>query len=100
MLEGTNQIRRGTVDDALRAARAEVVKWSAVDAGVSDLSLCGLRGSPTIVKSVFAPPARAEKAKQIPATGATPDELAVAVLDEIFAQKPSLEADLRGALAH
>jgi electron transfer flavoprotein beta subunit len=96
MLEGTNQIRRGTVGDALRAARAEVVKWSAADARVTDTAQCGLRGSPTIVKSVFAPPARAEKAKQIPVAGASPSELAQAVLDEIFAHKPALEAELRG----
>jgi electron transfer flavoprotein beta subunit len=96
MLEGTNQIRRGTVDDALRAARAGIVKWSAAEAGVPDAALCGLRGSPTIVKSVFAPPARAEKAKQIPVAGASPAELAGAVLEEIFAHKPALEAELRG----
>jgi electron transfer flavoprotein beta subunit len=95
MLEGTNEIRRGTVGDALRAARAEVVKWSAVDAGIADLGQCGLRGSPTIVKSVFAPPARAEKAKQIPTAGASHGELAVAVVEAIFAHKPSLEAELR-----
>jgi electron transfer flavoprotein beta subunit len=96
MLEGTNQIRRGTVDDALRAARAKVVKWSAADAGVTDAGQCGLRGSPTIVKSVFAPPARAEKAKQIPPSGASTDELALAVVDEIFTHKPALEEELRG----
>jgi electron transfer flavoprotein beta subunit len=99
MLEGTNEIRRGSVHDALRAARAEVVKWSAVDAGIPDLNQCGLRGSPTIVKSVFAPPARAEKARQIPAAGASPGELALAVVDEIFAGKPTLESDLRSAAA-
>ena len=49
MLEATNQIRRGAMADALRAARAPIVKWSAQDAGVEDLSKCGLRGSPTIV---------------------------------------------------
>ncbi len=95
MLEGTNEIRRGTVGDALRAARAEVVKWSAVDAGIADLGQCGLRGSPTIVKSVFAPPARAEKAKQIPTAGASHGELAVAVVEAIFAHKPALEGELR-----
>ncbi|MGD0678469.1 MAG: electron transfer flavoprotein subunit beta/FixA family protein [Polyangiaceae bacterium] len=95
MLEGTNEIRRGTVGDALRAARAEVIKWTAADAGVVDTTQCGLRGSPTIVKSVFAPPARAEKAKQIPAAGASSSELALAIIDEIFASKPALEAELR-----
>ena len=72
------------------------MKWTAAEAGIVDMNQCGLRGSPTIVKSVFAPPARAEKAKQIPATGASPAELAVAVLDEIFAHKPALEGELRG----
>jgi electron transfer flavoprotein beta subunit len=99
MLEATNEIRRGTVSDALRAARAEVVKWSAADAGVADVAQCGLRGSPTIVKSVFAPPARADKAKQIPVAGASHDELALAVIEEIFACKPALEGELRTAAA-
>ncbi len=56
MLEDSNEIRRGTMGDALRAARAEIIKWSAEDAGIPELSQCGLRGSPTVVKKVFAPP--------------------------------------------
>jgi electron transfer flavoprotein beta subunit len=99
MLEATNEMRRGTVGDALRAARAEVVKWSAADAGITDVAHCGLRGSPTIVKSVFAPPARAEKAKQIPAAGASAGELALAVIEEVFACKPALEGELRTSAA-
>ncbi len=99
MLEGTNEIRRGTVHDALRAARAEIVKWSAQDAGIAEIGQCGLRGSPTIVKSVFAPPVRAEKAKQIPTSGASHGELALAIVDEIFGHKPALEAELRTASA-
>jgi electron transfer flavoprotein beta subunit len=95
MLEATSEIRRGTVSDALRAARAEIVKWSAADAGIVDMAQCGLRGSPTIVKSVFAPPTRADKAKQIPVAGASHGELALAVIDEIFACKPALEGELR-----
>ena len=51
MLEGSNEIRRGTIDDSLRAARAEIVTWSAKDAGIADLTKCGLKGSPTIVKN-------------------------------------------------
>ncbi len=38
MLEGTNEMRRGTIEDALRAARAEVIRWSAKDAGIEDLA--------------------------------------------------------------
>ena len=65
MLEGSNEIRRGYIDDALRAARAEIVTWNAKDAGIDGIARCGLRGSPTVVKKVFAPPPRSEKAVPI-----------------------------------
>jgi electron transfer flavoprotein beta subunit len=91
MLEATNEIRRGSLNDALRAARAKIVKWSAADAGIEDTSKCGLRGSPTIVKKVFAPTARATKAKLIEA-GDQP--IAEALIAEIFKQQPELEPQL------
>lgn len=94
MLEGTNEIRRGSLDDALRAARADVVVWSAADAGISDLQKCGLRGSPTVVKRVFAPPPRSEKAELVETHGRTPTENAEALIDMIFARAPGVEADL------
>jgi electron transfer flavoprotein beta subunit len=94
MLEDSNEIRRGSMPDALRAAQAEIVKWSAADAGVPDLSLCGLRGSPTVVKKVFAPTPRAEKAHQIPVTGRTWSEMAGDVIETIFTRRPDLETDL------
>lgn len=94
MLEDSNEIRRGTMANALSAARAEIVKWTAEDAGIADLSHCGLRGSPTVVKKVFAPPARAEKAHQIPVTDRTWDEMAGDVIQAIFSRRPSIETDL------
>ena len=94
MLEGVNEIRRGTLDDALRAARAKIVTWSAADAGITDLTQCGLRGSPTIVKKVFAPSPRAEKAHQIPAADVPMEALAETVIAEIFKRQPALEGDL------
>ncbi|MGY3146272.1 electron transfer flavoprotein beta subunit [Bradyrhizobium sp. USDA 3397] len=90
MLEATNQIRRGGMADALRAARAPILKWSAQDAGVEDLSKCGLKGSPTVVKRVFAPSARAGKAALVEA----PEQPAQALIDAIFEHQPNLEADL------
>ncbi|MEP9356696.1 electron transfer flavoprotein subunit beta/FixA family protein [Xanthobacter sp. KR7-65] len=92
MLEATNEIRRGSMVDALRAARIEVVKWNAKDAGVTDMSKCGLKGSPTIVKKVFAPSPRAEKAKIIEAPEG--GNVAETLIAEIFTAQPSLEADL------
>ncbi|TGQ32405.1 electron transfer flavoprotein subunit beta/FixA family protein [Mesorhizobium sp. M00.F.Ca.ET.216.01.1.1] len=94
MLEGTNEIRRGMLDDALRAARSEIVKWSATDAGIEDLMKCGLRGSPTVVKRVFAPTARAEKAARIDTTDKSPRDLADELIAEIFTRQPSMEHEL------
>jgi electron transfer flavoprotein beta subunit len=93
MLEGTAEIRRGSFEDALRAARAEIVTWSAAQAGIEDLQKCGLRGSPTVVKRVFAPSPRAEKARQIepkPRSQETADTLIAA----LFEVKPAMAADL------
>ncbi|WP_044559141.1 electron transfer flavoprotein subunit beta/FixA family protein [Azospirillum sp. B4] len=94
MLEGVNEIRRGSLDDAYRAARATVIKWNAADAGITDLAKCGLRGSPTIVKKVFAPQARAEKVRQVPTTDLTTEALAATVMAEIFKCQPGLESEL------
>ncbi len=91
MLEATNEIRRGSMSDAIRAARATIVKWSAHDAGVEDISKCGLKGSPTIVKRVFAPAPRATKAVFVEPDGQPPAE---ALIAEIFKRQPDLEAKL------
>jgi electron transfer flavoprotein beta subunit len=91
MLEATNEIRRGAMKDALRAARAPIVKWSAQDAGVEDISKCGLRGSPTIVKRVFAPSPRAEMAVLIDFAGRPPAE---ALIEDILKRQPKLESEL------
>ncbi len=93
MLEGTAEIRRGSFANALSAARAEITTWSAADAGIADLLKCGLRGSPTVVKRVFAPTPRAEKAIQIEVKPKA-RETADALIDALFEAKPALAADL------
>ena len=97
VLEGVNRARRGSITDVLRAARAKVAVWSAEEAGVDDVMLCGLRGSPTMVRRVFAPTPRAERAEMIATEGKDPAQLGDAVLDLIFARQPKLEADLVAA---
>ena len=93
MLEGTNEIRRGSIDVALAAVRAEIVTWNAASAGITELAKCGLKGSPTVVKKVFAPAPRSEKVFQIdPASGS--HALASAAIDEIFKRLPMLEQEL------
>ncbi len=94
MLEGTNELRRGSIDVALRAARAEVITWNAAAAGITETIKCGLKGSPTVVKRVFAPPPRSEKALQIDVAGLSPDQMATNALEEVFKRLPSLEKEL------
>lgn len=95
MLEGSNELRRGSLEDALRAARAAIVQWSAADAGIADMTKCGLRGSPTVVKRVFAPQARTDKAHQIPTTEQSGEDVAAALLTAIFERLPGIEQDLQ-----
>jgi len=99
MLEGTNDMRRGTMEDALRGARSEIITWSAAEAGIPDLTLCGLRGSPTIVKKVFAPSPRDEKAFQIEVADKSVNEISEALIAEIFKRQPVLDQDLMKAAA-
>jgi electron transfer flavoprotein beta subunit len=85
MLEGSNSIRFASMNDMFRAARAEITVWSAADAGIEDLGRCGLRGSPTVVRKVFAPKPRQEKAKLIDTTGLSPAEAAPRVIETLLA---------------
>lgn len=94
MLEGSNTIRFGTMDDMFRAARSDVKVWSAEKAGIEDISLCGLKGSPTVVKKVFAPSPRKDKAQMIDVSGKAPGDIAAATIDAIFQAQPKLEADM------
>jgi electron transfer flavoprotein beta subunit len=97
VLEGVNEIRRGSIEDMLRAARAEVTVWSAADAGIEDPQQCGLKGSPTLVKRVFAPTPREESAEMVAVDGKRPAQIADAVLDLVFAHAPKLETELGAA---
>jgi len=100
MIEGVNEMRRGTMQAALDAARAKITVWSAQDAEVEDIQKCGLRGSPTVVKKVFAPTPRAEKAAQLPVAGKSAEEIAHLVLNDLFTRSPAIEADLLRFAAH
>lgn len=96
MLEGSNEIRFASMDDMFRAARAPVTKWSAKDAGIEDLTRCGLRGSPTVVRKVFAPTPRQEKAKLIDTAGLGASEAAPRVIEALLATDRKLADHLAG----
>jgi electron transfer flavoprotein beta subunit len=93
MLEGSNTLRFASMDDMFRAARYDVIEWNHKAAGIEAKERCGLKGSPTAVKKVFAPPQRANKAEMIDATG-TPRETADALLAKLFASHPALEKEM------
>lgn len=94
MLEDSNEVRFGTMPDMLRAARATITTWNAAAAGIEDVKKCGLKGSPTVVKKVFAPKPRKETAKLIETEGLAPSAIAVQTIDTLFAAQPGLEDDL------
>lgn len=90
MLEGTNVMRRGSLPDVLRAERAEIITWNAKDAGIEDVTKCGLKGSPTKVSKVFAPKPRSERAAMIDPADTTPAGIAKATVDVLFEADPAL----------
>lgn len=94
MLEASNEVRRGSLPDALRAARAQIVVWNAAQAGITEMTKCGLRGSPTVVKRVFAPPARAERAEHIETAQKSSADMAEALIERLFDRQPTLEPEL------
>jgi len=94
MLEGTTPIRRGSLTDVLRAARAPITTWGAKDAGIDNLQMCGLKGSPTVVKRVFAPKPRDEKARQIEIKDRTSDQIAEEILGLVLDRSVGLEDEL------
>lgn len=94
MLEGSNDLRFASTPNMFRAARASIRQWDRSSAGIEDIKLVGLKGSPTVVARVFGPTPRAEKAKQIPYDPTTPDAGAEALLAQILAESPKAASEL------
>jgi electron transfer flavoprotein beta subunit len=93
LLEGINEIRFATMPNMLRAARTEITQWHRAEAGITELSKVGLKGSPTFVAQVFAPKPRSIKAAMI--SGTTPQEMSNAFVDKLFADHPDLKQTIQ-----
>lgn len=93
MMEGANTIRFAGMDDMFRAARCEVQEWDHKAAGIGELTRCGLKGSPTVVKKVFAPQPRANKAEIIDTAGRSARESVQALLERLGSRHPGLEEE-------
>ena len=99
MLEGGHRIRFAAMDDMFRAAEADVTVWNAEQAGIADKGQCGLRGSPTVVRKVFAPTPRAETAQMIESGDPSPEAIAEAACETLFQARPDLAGDIAAAAA-
>ncbi|AOV18625.1 nitrogen fixation protein FixA [Acidihalobacter aeolianus] len=96
LLEGVNTLRHGSLPDMFRAARAEVRRWSRQDAGIEDPSRIGLKGSPTVVTRVFAPKPSADPAEQMEVEGRGAGEIAVDMVERLFAEHAEVERLIHG----
>jgi len=94
MMEGANTIRFAGMDDMFRAARYDVIEWDHKAAGIDDIARCGLKGSPTVVRKVFAPQPRANKAEIVETAGRSARDVADALLQTLFARHPELEEEI------
>ncbi len=94
MLEGTNQMRFGTMPDMFRAARYPVKHWDRMAAGIEDVTKIGLKGSPTVVNKVFTPSPRAEKAEMVTVENGSSADLAVELLSRMAVRFPVVEKEL------
>jgi electron transfer flavoprotein beta subunit len=93
MLEGANVIRFASMDDMFRAARCQIVEWDHKAAGIDEPLRCGLKGSPTVVKKVFAPQPRSGKAEMIKDENA--GDAVATLLASLAARHPALAAELQ-----
>ena len=92
-----NEMRRGSIDDALRAARARDRQMERARTPASRISAkCGLRGSPTDGEAGVRAAPRAEKAVQIDRARRQTPRLPTPSSKRLFKRRPKLDAELDG----
>ncbi|MFA5809083.1 MAG: electron transfer flavoprotein subunit beta/FixA family protein [Thermoleophilia bacterium] len=79
--ETCNQIRYAALPDLIAAADKPVEVWNVDDVG-ADRALLGIKGSPTRVKKIFAPPAR-QRGEILSTPGGDPGEAAALLMDRL-----------------
>lgn len=82
VLKELNRIRRADLPGMVRAARYKPVQWTMADFPEMDRTKVGLKGSPTIVGKTWVP--ELKKANTMPITGATPEEQASQLVEELW----------------
>lgn len=83
VVKEANEIRYASLPNLIQAIRHEVKVWNK-DSFSLDPSQCGLKGSPTQVKKIFAPPAREIKLEIIPDGQKNPKQAAVLLAQKLI----------------
>ena len=94
MLEGSNELRFANTPDMFKAARTTIPHWDKVSAGIEDITLVGLKGSPTVVSRVFGPTPRAGKAEQVSFDPDKPEVACATLLEKILTESPRAKKEL------
>ena len=80
VLEGINELRFSPLPNFIKAARSKIEAWDAAKIKVEPLR-CGLKGSPTMVNKVFAPPQK-QRGEMI--NGSAEEEKADALAEKVI----------------
>ena len=98
MLEGSNVVRRGAIEGRLARRPRRDRHLERQGSRHRGYCQCGLQGSPTVVKKVFAPPPRSERAILVE-PGETAPQAAESLIETLFKRQPALEQDLTKSAA-
>ncbi len=85
VVKDINEVRYAKLTDLIQAARSQITVWSAKDYNF-DLEQIGLKGSPTTVSRIFAPPAR-PGGEIIPGGLENPSQAARVLADKLVTTK-------------
>jgi electron transfer flavoprotein beta subunit len=84
ILKETNEPRYASLPNLMKALRSDIERWNRASFQQLDDSMLGLKGSPTRVNKIFAPPER-EPGEIIPGGQDNPQAAAAAVVDKLIA---------------
>ncbi|MDP1854350.1 MAG: electron transfer flavoprotein subunit beta/FixA family protein [Candidatus Omnitrophota bacterium] len=85
VLDGINELRYAPLPELFRAARYQVKAWDKKLIEI-DENLCGMKGSPTAVKRVFAPTPR-QRGEMVSFNERNPEETARALTEKLLINK-------------
>jgi len=83
IVKEANEVRYASLPNLIKAIRHEVRLWNKNSFSI-DLSQCGLKGSPTQVKKIFAPPVREIELEIVPDGEKNPKQAAALLAEKLI----------------